>query len=142
MYLLVQSYGYNDITEELEFTITFSNPPVPSGKRVLDFQFNLPVKFPHTFIEITGSEPFLLSGLRIETTTENWLKTFSIEYAKEYFLSPNKMTPLNEIEFEKLVCTFEIFLKQSMFSTLNTIYFCYFRNTTFFMVPIPLKMLP
>ena len=109
MYLLAQSYGYNDITEELEFTITFSNPLVPSGKRVLGFQFTLPVKFPTTFVEITGSEPFLLSGLRIETTTENWLKTFSIEYAKEYFLSPNKMTPLNEIGFEKLVCIFKIF---------------------------------
>ena len=83
--------------------MSFSNPPLSITKRHLNFEFDLPVKFPHTFIEITGAEPFLLSGLRIETSRMNGLKSFSIEYAKKYFLFPNKLTPLDEIGFEQLV---------------------------------------
>ena len=86
--------------------MSFSNPPESMAKRILDFKFDLPIKYPYTFIEITGAEPFLLSGLQIETSRINWLKSFSIVYAKDFFLLPNKMTPLNEIGFEGLVCIF------------------------------------
>ena len=116
-----RSYGYSDITYKLGLTISFSNPPFSTAKRHLNFEFDLPVKFPHTFIEITGAEPFLLSGLRIETSRMKWLKSFSIEYAKNYFLFPNKLTPLDEIGFEQLVSYFIILtLKESLlFHTLH-----------------------
>ena len=97
--------------------MSFSNPPLSITKRHLNFEFDLPVKFPHTFIEITGAEPFLLSGLRIETSRMNGLKSFSIEYAKNYFLLPNDLTPLDEIGFEQLVSFFIILpLKESVYS--------------------------
>ena len=101
-----RSYGYSDITYQLGLTISFSNPPLSTAKRHLNFEFDLPVKFPHTFIEVTVAEPFLLSGLRIETSRKNWFKSFMIEYAKDYSLFPNNLTPLVEIGFEQLVSFF------------------------------------
>ena len=83
--------------------MSFSNPPLSIAKRHLNFEFNLPFKFPYTFIEITGAEPFLLSGLRIETSRMNWLKSFTIDYAKNYFLFTNKLTPLDNDGFKQLV---------------------------------------
>lgn len=99
------------------------------AKRHLNFEFDLPVKFPHTFIEITGAEPFLLSGLRIETSGMNWLKSFTIEYAKDYSLFPNNLTPLDEIGFEQLV---SFFIKLSLIESFFTV-FVFFRNTMYIM---------
>ena len=105
-WISARSYGYSDITYQLGLTVSFSNPPLSTAKRHFNFEFDLPVKFPHTFIEITGAEPFLLSGLRIETSRMNWLKSFAIEYAKDYSLFPNNLTPLAEFGFEQLVSFF------------------------------------
>ena len=124
-----RSYGYSDITYQLGLTVSFSNPPLSTAKRHLNFEFDLPVKFPHTFIEITGAEPFLLSGLRIETSKMKGLKSFSIEYAEKYFLFPDKLTPLDEIGFEQLVSSFIILpLNESFFTV-----FLFLRNTMYIM---------
>ena len=109
--------------------MSFSNPPLSITKRHLNFEFDLPVKFPHTYIEITGAEPFLLSGLRIETSRMKGLKSFSIEYAKNYFLFPNDLTPLDEIGFEQLV---SFFIKLSLIESFFTV-FVFFRNTMYIM---------
>ena len=115
----VLSYGYADITQQLDLTMSFSNPPESMAKRILGFKFDLPIKLPYSYMEITGAEPFLLSGIQIETSKINWLKSFSIEYAKDYYLFPNKMIPLNEIGFEDLVCILFMTLAMSSISQSN-----------------------
>ena len=91
---LLLSYGYQPIGKLLDLSIQDS-PSLYSKKLVNELPYAARIlnESLMQYLEIKANKPFLSSGIRIRTRSEDGLKEFKVEYSKKH-INNNLMAPL------------------------------------------------